>query len=133
MQRQIGRYPVLLAVELHGLQDRIAEHLGCVRTEVDRLHVGRIAADRVGRDEVHVEGVGPGRHVGLELVEEAVAVEEQQLDLVGIGRGLVVEIDRRAKRGLLRATGPTENRHRGVAGTGKRQSPQNQRRGGQRV
>ena len=50
VQRQVGRHTVLLAFELHGLQHGFAERLCGVATEIDRLHVRRVAADRIGRD-----------------------------------------------------------------------------------
>ena len=114
MQRQIGRHAILLAVELHRLQDGIAEHLRGVGIKLDRLHIGRIATDRIGCDQIDVEGIGAGRHIGLQLVEEAVAVEEQKFDLVGIRRRLVVKIGGGAQRRFLGTSRPAEDDDLGV-------------------
>ena len=76
---------------------------------VDRVHERGVAADRIGGQEIGVELLRSGGKVGLELVEEAVAVEEDQLHLVGVGGLAVVDLRRLAERGLFRTARPAEN------------------------
>ena len=111
MQRQIGRHAILLAAILHRRENFVAEDLLRRSGQRDRIHERRVAADGVGRQQVDVEILRTGREIGGELVEEAVAVEEDELDLVRIGRLGVIGLARLAQRRLFGAAGPTEHRH----------------------
>ena len=113
VERQVGRHPVLLAFELHGGQHLVAEGVFRRRRQFDHVHERRVSADGVGGKEVDVEIRRPGAEVGGELVEKAVAVEEDQLDLVGVGRGRVIGFGRGAERGLFRPSRPSEYGHFG--------------------
>ena len=113
VQRQVGRDAELLAVILHGRQHLLWEgRLGSVR-QGDRVHERRVAAEGIGGEKVDVEVGRTGGEVGSQLVEEAITVEEDQLHLVGIGRGGVIGIGRLAKTGLLRPARPPEHGHLG--------------------
>ena len=109
MERQVGRHAELLALELHGGEHLLAEGVRRRSRQLDHVHERRVAADGVGGEQVDVEIGRPGAKVGGELVEEAVAVEEDQLDLVGVGGGGVVGVGGGAERGFLRAARPAEH------------------------
>ena len=113
VQAEIGRHAVLLAVELHCRQDLVAEDAGQFGREGDGVHERGVTADGVGGEQVDVELLGAGGQISLQLVEEAVSVEEDQADLVIVRGGAVVELGHGAERHLLRPAGPAEDRHLG--------------------
>ncbi|MCY1240985.1 hypothetical protein D9M72_538610 [compost metagenome] len=111
MQRQVGRHAVLLAFIPHGRKHGFAiDGLGLIR-QLHRLHERRVATDRIGGEQVEVERLGARGKVCLQLVPEAVTVEEQEFDLVLVGNvGLgVVGVGGGAQRHLLRAARPAEH------------------------
>ena len=73
VQGKIGRHAILLAIELHGLENGITENLAGIRRQINGLHIGRIFADRIGGNQVHVKSGAASGQIDLQLVKEPVA------------------------------------------------------------